>query len=399
MSASLPGNRDLPVSQYDLSTYIGRVKHAIDLTDPRYFSSSSFFHVYYTLGGLQHPLCRDKRPRARQAAPDGLQDGQDGRHDARVVEGQEDCRLNLASRYIFPPCSLLTHPSLSVIPSKPRVLEEWAAIKANVLRMRICPTCTKNMKRYRRACLSALPHVLLRAHQPRRHGGHAPAGPGHGRHRGVAGGEPVAQRGHQQRQRQQVVAHEHGDAGQVVRRGRDGLVLGGARPQRARAAAARPDALDAQRAAAAGALCGVRPVLSAREKQALQADGRSERDVPSLGRSRKAARLAVYETAASRVFNSSPIMVIPPMLLYYAQTRQGWYRNLLQREFVRARPALAAGIPVGLNLLYIAATSFAVLPLALAVFPQQQEIAADKLEPEFHGKGGSGGKVWFNRGL
>lgn len=143
----------------------------------------------------------------------------------------------------------------------------------------------------------------------------------------------------------------------------------------------------------------VRPVLSAREKQALQADGRSERDVPSLGRSRKAARLAVYETAASRVFNSSPIMVIPPMLLYYAQTRQGWYRNLLQREFVRARPALAAGIPVGLNLLYIAATSFAVLPLALAVFPQQQEIAADKLEPEFHGKGGSGGKVWVNRGL
>lgn len=48
MSASLPGNRDLPVSQYDLSTYIGRVKHAIDLTDPRYFFSSSFFHVYYT---------------------------------------------------------------------------------------------------------------------------------------------------------------------------------------------------------------------------------------------------------------------------------------------------------------------------------------------------------------
>lgn len=36
MSASLPGNRDLPVSQYDLGTYLGRVKHAVGLTDPRY---------------------------------------------------------------------------------------------------------------------------------------------------------------------------------------------------------------------------------------------------------------------------------------------------------------------------------------------------------------------------
>lgn len=53
MSASLPGNRDLPVSQYDLSTYIGRVKHAIDLTDPRYFFllllSSTYTILVYSL--------------------------------------------------------------------------------------------------------------------------------------------------------------------------------------------------------------------------------------------------------------------------------------------------------------------------------------------------------------
>lgn len=35
MSASLPGNRDLPVSQYDLTTYWGRVRHAADISDPR----------------------------------------------------------------------------------------------------------------------------------------------------------------------------------------------------------------------------------------------------------------------------------------------------------------------------------------------------------------------------
>lgn len=143
----------------------------------------------------------------------------------------------------------------------------------------------------------------------------------------------------------------------------------------------------------------VRPVLSADQKKGLQEQGLSERDVPSLGRSRRAARLAVYETAASRVFNSSPIMIIPPMVLYHVQTRQAWYRNLMEGAYVSSRPRLAAGIPIGLNLVLIAATSFAVLPLALAVFPQQQEISADSLEDEFRGKGGLNGKVWFNRGL
>ena len=35
MSASLPGGRELPTSQYDLSSYWGRVKHAADISDPR----------------------------------------------------------------------------------------------------------------------------------------------------------------------------------------------------------------------------------------------------------------------------------------------------------------------------------------------------------------------------
>ena len=35
MSASLPGHRELPASQYDLTTYSGRVRHAATLTDPR----------------------------------------------------------------------------------------------------------------------------------------------------------------------------------------------------------------------------------------------------------------------------------------------------------------------------------------------------------------------------
>lgn len=105
----------------------------------------------------------------------------------------------------------------------------------------------------------------------------------------------------------------------------------------------------------------------------------------SLGRSRKAAVLAVGETALSRVLNSSPVMVVPALLLVRLQ-RAAWLQQ---------RPRLT--LPVNLSL--ITATSFAVLPLALAAFPQRQKIAADSLEPEFHGRGGAGGMVEFNRGI
>lgn len=143
----------------------------------------------------------------------------------------------------------------------------------------------------------------------------------------------------------------------------------------------------------------VRPVLSEAEKERLEAEGKSERDVPSLGRSQKAAKLAVYETAASRVMNNSPIMIIPAMVLYYVQQKTPWYKRMMEREWVKARPKVVKSIPIGINLALIAATSFAALPLALGVFPQQQEISAERLEPQFHGKGGEGGLVWFNRGL
>lgn len=36
MSASLPGKRELPASQYDLSTYWGRVKQSAQISDPRW---------------------------------------------------------------------------------------------------------------------------------------------------------------------------------------------------------------------------------------------------------------------------------------------------------------------------------------------------------------------------
>jgi hypothetical protein len=124
------------------------------------------------------------------------------------------------------------------------------------------------------------------------------------------------------------------------------------------------------------------PVLSKSEKEQKEKDGI---ETKSLGKSRKAATLAVGETALSRVLNSTPIMVLPPLILV----------RLQQTEWLKRRPRLV--LPVNLGL--ILTTSIFALPLALAAFPQRQEVQAKSLEPEFWDRGGEGGLVEFNRGI
>lgn len=129
----------------------------------------------------------------------------------------------------------------------------------------------------------------------------------------------------------------------------------------------------------------VYPVLSESDKAKLAEEGKSESSVPSLGKSKKAATLAVSETALSRVLNSSPIMIIPPLILV----------RLQKQEWLKRSPRLT--LPVNLGL--ILTTSLFALPLALAAFPQRQSVAASSLEKEFWDKGGEEGKVVFNRGI
>ena len=129
----------------------------------------------------------------------------------------------------------------------------------------------------------------------------------------------------------------------------------------------------------------VYPVLSDSDKAKLAEEGKSESSVASLGKSKKAATLAVSETALSRVLNSSPIMVIPPLILV----------RLQKQEWLKRNPRLT--LPVNLGL--ILTTSLFALPLALAAFPQRQSVDASSLEEEFWGKGGEKGKVVFNRGI
>lgn len=129
-------------------------------------------------------------------------------------------------------------------------------------------------------------------------------------------------------------------------------------------------------------------VFPARSRPKEQETLSSEETGPrpeSLGKSKKAALLAVSETAFSRVLNCAPIMILPPLALF----------GLQRTRWLRRNPRMVFPINFGL----ITVTSFAALPLALAAFPQRQSISAKSLEPEFHDKGDRNGMVVFNRGI
>lgn len=124
------------------------------------------------------------------------------------------------------------------------------------------------------------------------------------------------------------------------------------------------------------------PSLSPSQKAEAEKDGK---DVESLGKSKKAATIAVAETALSRVLNATPIMVLPPLILV----------RLQRTEWLKRRPRMV--LPVNLGL--ILTTSIFALPLALGAFPQRQTIQARKLEREIVEKVGPEGMVEFNRGI
>lgn len=126
------------------------------------------------------------------------------------------------------------------------------------------------------------------------------------------------------------------------------------------------------------------PVLSDAERQKREEAG-EDTTPQSLGKSKKAATIAVGETAISRILNATPIMVVPPLILV----------KLEKTQWLRARPRMVTPVNLGL----ILATSLFALPLALAAFPQRQAISVASLEEEFWERGGHDGMVEFNRGI
>jgi hypothetical protein len=59
--------------------------------------------------------------------------------------------------------------------------------------------------------------------------------------------------------------------------------------------------------------------------------------IESLGKSKKAALLAVGETAISRVLNATPIMVLPPLILV----------RLQKAEWLKRRPGMTLPVNLG----------------------------------------------------
>ena len=139
------------------------------------------------------------------------------------------------------------------------------------------------------------------------------------------------------------------------------------------------------------------PVLTEEERAKRERDGHP---VTSLGKSKKAAILAVSETALSRVLNSSPVMVIPALVLV----------RLQKTDWLKKNPRLTLPVNLGKcsltsadcgadNSGLILTTSIFALPLALGAFPQRQAVQAASLEEEFWEKSGTTGMVEFNRGI
>ncbi len=76
------------------------------------------------------------------------------------------------------------------------------------------------------------------------------------------------------------------------------------------------------------------PVLNDKEKAQKELEGS---EIQSLGKSKKAATLAVAETALSRILNATPIMVLPPLILV----------RLQQTEWLKRRPRMTLPVNLG----------------------------------------------------
>jgi len=334
MSASLPGTRELPASQYDLSTYWGRVRHSADISDPRTLLTSS--------SGLEQArqlIIQYKTGAIRSMTPELWQAKKIVDSTLHPDTGEKVILPFRMSSFVL--SNLIVTAGMLTPNLGWRGTLGWQITNQS---LNVCinasnankssPLSTSTMVKSYLLAVSASCSVAL----------------------GLNALVPRLKR---------------------VSPGTR-LILGRLVPF---AAVASAGALNVflMRGEEIRRGIDVYPARSAAEKE-------TDAEAPkSLGKSKRAAFLAVGETAASRVFNATPVMAIPPLILVQLQKQQ----------WLASRPNLV--LPVNLGLILV--TSLFALPLALAAFPQRQAISAEKLEEEFHGKGGEGGMVEFNRGI
>ncbi|PLB44587.1 putative mitochondrial cation transporter [Aspergillus steynii IBT 23096] len=338
MSASLPGNRDLPPSQYDLSTYWGRVRHAADISDPRrtlFVSSSGLEQAKSLVSSYKQSLVPGMTPdlwRAKKVVDATLHPDTG---EPVFLPFRMSCYV-LSNLVVT--AGMLT-PGLQATGTLMWQIANQSLNVAinNANANKSTPLSVSQMTKSYLMAVSASCSVALglNALVPR-----------------LRGISPNTK-----------------------------LILGRLVPF---AAVASASALNVflMRGEEIRQGIDVYPVLSEAEKAKREETGEA---VQSLGKSKKAATLAVGETAISRVLNATPIMVLPPLILV----------RLEKTAWLKARPRMIMPLNLGLVL----TTSLFALPLALGAFPQRQAISAQSLEEEFHGRGGKEGQVEFNRGM
>ncbi|KAF2735697.1 Tricarboxylate/iron carrier [Polyplosphaeria fusca] len=337
MTSSLPGNRDLPVSQYDLSTYWGRVRHSADISDPRTLltSSAGLENAKQLITSYKQGKITDMTPELWNAKKIVDSTIHPDTGQPVILPFRMSCfvlsNLVVTAGMLTPGLGTagtlgwqITNQSLNV------AINFSNANKST-------PLSTQTIVKSYCLAVSASCGVAL----------------------GLNSIVPRLKR--------------------LSPNAR--MILGRLVPF---AAVASAGALNVflMRGEEIRTGINVFPVLTDEEKQKVES---GELEVKPLGRSKKAATIAVGETAISRVLNSSPIMVLPPLVLV----------RLQRTEWLKQRPRMVTPINLGL----ILTTSLFALPLALAAFPQRQAISAKSLEPEFHEHGGKDGMVEFNRGI
>ncbi|KAF2642100.1 sideroflexin-5 [Massarina eburnea CBS 473.64] len=337
MSSSLPGNRDLPVSQYDLSTYWGRVRHSADISDPRTLltSSAGLENAKQLVTAYKTGKVRDMTPELWQAKKtiDSTLHPDTGQpvflpfrmssfvlSNLVVTAGMLTPGLKTAGTLGWQ----VTNQSLNVAinfsnANKSTPLSTQTIIKSYCLAVSASCGVALGLNALVPRLKSLSPNAKLIA----------------GR---LVPFAAVASAG---------ALNVFLMRGEEIRHGID-----------------------------------VYPVLTEEERDRVET---GELEVKPLGKSKKAATLAVGETALSRVLNATPVMAIPPLILV----------KLQKTEWLKRRPKMT--LPVNLGL--ILTTSVFALPLALAAFPQREAVSAKSLEAEFHERGGQDGLVEFNRGI
>jgi len=109
-----------------------------------------------------------------------------------------------------------------------------------------------------------------------------------------------------------------------------------------------------------------------------------DKDGNHVGTSREAAKTAIAATCTSRVFMSFSLLGVPPFI----------YPIFERTRLLKKYPSL--NLPM--QFVVCAVMIFAVIPVSVALFSQDMEIASDKLEPEFAQKYPNT-KLVFNKGL